>query len=53
MATKNKERITGIGKAAQALNVSRQHLRHVLAGRRQSRRLTRNYLEWRRTHIGC
>jgi hypothetical protein len=36
-------RIAGIGAAAAALGVTRQHLHAVLAGKRQSRRLTNRY----------
>jgi len=46
-------RIEGIGNASRALGVTRQHLRHVLAGRRVSNRLMREYLIWRRDHIGA
>jgi hypothetical protein len=51
--TARKDRIAGIGTAARDLRVTRQHLRHVLAGRRTSRRLTRAYQEWQRKHIGA
>ena len=46
------QRITGMVQAASALGVTRQHLRHVLAGRRVSNRLMREYLVWRSGHIG-
>ena len=42
-----------MGKAARDLGVTRQHLRHVLAGRRVSNRLMREYLVWQRDHIGA
>ena len=46
-------RIAGMGKAARDPGVTRQHLRHVLAGRRVSNRLMREYLVWQRDHIGA
>jgi len=41
-------RVRGIVQAAEDLGVTRQHLRHVLAGRRRSRRLMARYDRWQR-----
>ena len=40
-------RIAGIGTAAAALGVTRQHLSYVLHGRRESASLLRRYAEWK------
>lgn len=45
---KHQARITGIEEAARKLGVTRQHLRLVIHGRRESPRIER----WLRAHMG-